>query len=122
MARPKPTGWKARATWHGLSSPCRGGRRRAEGWPTEHTEHTEGFLTGGNGVIGGRRTDGAECASVVNKFRVLGCCGFKAEGSTVAKPRRIHCPKAVGRCGRAAGNSAKTGRGPAVLNTRSCCG
>ena len=23
-ARPKPTGWKARATWHGLSSPCRG--------------------------------------------------------------------------------------------------
>jgi hypothetical protein len=21
--RPKPTGWKARATWHGLSSPCR---------------------------------------------------------------------------------------------------
>ena len=55
MARPKPTGWKARATWHGLSSPCRGGGRRAEDWPTEHTEHTEGFLTGGNGVIGGRR-------------------------------------------------------------------
>ena len=25
-ARPKPTGWKARATWHGLSSPCRGDR------------------------------------------------------------------------------------------------
>ena len=31
------------------------GGRRAEGWPTEHTEHTEGFLTGGNGVNGGRR-------------------------------------------------------------------
>ena len=33
MARPKPTGWKARATWHGLSSPCRGdhGSRRADG-------------------------------------------------------------------------------------------
>ena len=32
MARPKPTGWKARATWHGLSSPCRGdrGSRRAD--------------------------------------------------------------------------------------------
>ena len=29
--------------------------RTAEGWPTEHTEHTEGFLTGGNGVNGGRR-------------------------------------------------------------------
>ena len=55
MARPKPTGWKARATWHGLSSPCRGGRRRAEGWPTEHTEE---FLTGGNGVIGGRIAEG----------------------------------------------------------------
>ena len=29
--RPKPTGWKARATWPGLSSPCRGdrGSRRA---------------------------------------------------------------------------------------------
>ena len=26
-ARPKPTGWKARATWHGTD----GGRRRAEG-------------------------------------------------------------------------------------------
>ena len=33
------------------------GGRRAEGWPTEHTEHTEGFLTGGNGVIGGRRAE-----------------------------------------------------------------
>ena len=30
------------------------GGRRAEGWPTEHTEHTEGFLTGGNGEGGGR--------------------------------------------------------------------
>ena len=30
-----------------------GGGRRTEGWPTEHTE---GFLTGGNGVIGGRRS------------------------------------------------------------------
>ena len=29
-----------------------------EGWPTEHTEHTEEFLTGGNGVIGGRRAYG----------------------------------------------------------------
>ena len=27
----------------------------AEGWPTEHTEHTEEFLIGGNGVNGGRR-------------------------------------------------------------------
>ena len=34
-----------------------GVRRMAEGWPTEHTEHTEGFLTGGNGVIGGRRAE-----------------------------------------------------------------
>ena len=32
----------------------------AEGWPTEHTEHTEGFLTGGNGVIGGRRAEDGE--------------------------------------------------------------
>ena len=30
----------------------------AEGWPTEHTEHTEGFLTGEDGVIGGRRAEG----------------------------------------------------------------
>ena len=36
------------------------GGRRAEGWPTEHTEHTEGFLTGGNGVIGGRRAEDGE--------------------------------------------------------------
>ena len=55
---------------HGLESPCHvawafqpmSGRQRiagrtAEGWPTEHTEHTEGFLTGGNGVIGGRRAE-----------------------------------------------------------------
>ena len=34
--------------------------RTAEGWPTEHTEHTEGFLTGGNGVIGGRRAEDGE--------------------------------------------------------------
>ena len=27
----------------------------AEGWPTEHTEHTEELLIGGNGVNGGRR-------------------------------------------------------------------
>ena len=32
-----------------------GGGRKAEGWPTEHTEHTEEFLIGGNGVNGGRR-------------------------------------------------------------------
>ena len=34
------------------------GGRRAEGWPTEHTEHTEEFLTGGNGEGGGRRAYG----------------------------------------------------------------
>ena len=28
-----------------------------EGWPTEYTEHTEGFLTGGNGEGGGRLTE-----------------------------------------------------------------
>ena len=72
MARPKPTGWKARATWHGLSSPCRGGRRRAEGWPTEHTEHTEGFLTGGNGVNGGRRAEGGGLAAKKRKRRKIG--------------------------------------------------
>ena len=33
-------------------------RRMAEGWPTEHTEHTEGFLTGEDGVIGGRTAEG----------------------------------------------------------------
>ena len=27
-----------------------------EGWPTEYTEHTEGFLTGGNGEDGRRRS------------------------------------------------------------------
>ena len=35
-----------------------GGRRTEEGGPTEHTEHTEGFLTGGNGENGGRMADG----------------------------------------------------------------
>ena len=30
----------------------------AEGWPTEHTEHTEEFLIGGNGEGGGRRAEG----------------------------------------------------------------
>ena len=35
-----------------------GVRRRTEDWPTEHTEHTEGFLTGGNGEGGGRRAEG----------------------------------------------------------------
>ena len=29
------------------------GGRTTEDWPTEHTEHTEGFLTGGNGENGG---------------------------------------------------------------------
>ena len=32
------------------------GGRMTEGGPTEHTEHTEEFLTGGNGVNGGRRS------------------------------------------------------------------
>ena len=61
MARPKPTGWKARATWHGLSSPCRGDRgspvayscardlaagggRRTEGFLAEHVMPDFGFI------------------------------------------------------------------------------
>ena len=39
-----------------------GSGRRAEGGPTEHTEHTEGFLTGGNGEDGGRMADGRRTA------------------------------------------------------------
>ena len=38
------------------------GGRTAEGGPTEHTEHTEGFLTGGNGENGGRRAEGRQTA------------------------------------------------------------
>ncbi|MSU54180.1 MAG: polysaccharide biosynthesis protein, partial [Opitutaceae bacterium] len=39
-----------------------GGGRTTEGGPTEHTEHTEGFLTGGNGENGGRRAEGRRTA------------------------------------------------------------
>ena len=39
-----------------------GGRTTTEGGPTEHTEHTEGFLTGGNGENGGRRAEGRQTA------------------------------------------------------------
>ena len=36
------------------------GGRMTEGGPTEHTEHTEALLTGGNGENGGRRTEGRQ--------------------------------------------------------------
>ena len=39
-----------------------GGGQTTEGGPTEHTEHTEGFLTGGNGENGGRRAEGRRTA------------------------------------------------------------
>ena len=52
-ARPKPTGWKARATWHGLSSPCRGdrGSRRSR-----IAAHAIWQRTDGRGASRGRRT------------------------------------------------------------------
>ena len=46
----------------GQGTGTEGGGRTAEGGPTEHTEHTEGFLTGGNGENGGRRAEGRQTA------------------------------------------------------------
>ena len=50
------------------------GGRRAEGWPTEHTEHTEEFLTGGNGGRRSRRLQAVRhlipCGT---KLAVLAC-------------------------------------------------
>ena len=48
------------------------GRRRAEDWPTEHTEHTEEFLTGGNGEDGRRRAEGGGLAAKKRKRRKIG--------------------------------------------------
>jgi len=49
-----------RRTAEGGRRTAEGGQQRADGGrlPTEHTEHTEGFLTGGNGESAGGEADG----------------------------------------------------------------
>ena len=54
------------------------GGRRTEGGPTEHTEHTEEFLTGGNGVIGGRRVFPAHVGATADR---------RSQRDTLSRPR-----------------------------------
>ena len=81
MARPKPTGWKARATWHGLSSPCRGGGRRVgrkEAQKAQKSEClTEATELGHGGGANGRPRWGmalASCLTISLNRRSVGLC------------------------------------------------